>query len=240
MSLPRVPMARVPLLAFANNHVAPTNHTYSAHPSGFSSMPSNARKETKDSISGWVNSVNDVADRLEHSAEKLMNAKTTKNYLREVKQFENIQDEWVKEVGLVMNSTISNNSNSVKDSGVGVGVVDKGNNRTSHHHRQQQQATGTSSGMTTFEQMLVDRVQADVIHPDAKKNNRPQHHHHHQEMVSSLLEELKGDKQSNLSTHASDAIRMIESRQHILKQDSAPIHDVRNEDPSEKHMGSHK
>ncbi|KAG0233745.1 hypothetical protein BGX31_004786 [Mortierella sp. GBA43] len=186
-------------------------------------MPAGVRSGNKDST--WANTANKIADKLEDSAEKL-----SKDYLREVKHFDNAEDEMVKVYGLTMNSTnISGRATSE-------------NNQHHHHHHHNKSggkgrsSSASSSVMTTFEQLLVDQVQADMIHPDAKPTQNTQHHSH---MVSSLLEELKNDQTSNLSKHASDAIRMVES-QHVLKQDKAPIHDVRNEDPSEKHLGSLK
>ncbi|KAK3817795.1 MAG: hypothetical protein J3Q66DRAFT_341165 [Benniella sp.] len=226
-SLPRVPMARIPLAALATSHIAPMSHANSAHPSAFSSMPS-----TRKGASNWAQSANTIADKLEDSAEKL-----SQDYLREVKQFDSTDDKMAKKVGTAMNTSSSGdnhhqeaNKRTHHNQSGGKNSISSSSTPGSHLH-------GTSKPlptMTTFEQSLVDQVQANVIHPARKTN----HQQHHQEMVFSLLEELKADK-SNLSKHASDAIRMVESH-HVLKQDRAPIHDVSNEDPSEKDLGSQK
>ncbi|KAF9309873.1 hypothetical protein BGZ91_007264 [Linnemannia elongata] len=88
----------------------------------------------------------------------------------------------------------------------------------------------------TFEETLWSDIQADVAHPAGNEFHHADHHHE-QELISSLCEELKeqpsATSSSRLSQHASDAIRMVESHS-ILKQDKAPVHNVRDEDPAEK------
>lgn len=182
MNLTRVPMARVPLVAAAGRHVALISHANSAHSSAYSSMPLGARKGSKDSAPNWAQSASEVADKLEDSAEKL-----AKDYLREVKQFDNTEDNMMKEFGLAMNSSISSSSNShaaTEDNHHHYHNQSGGKSNTGSHHR-----TSTAySPMTTFEQTLVGRVQAEVIHPEAKQVHNT---HRHQEMVSSLVGELK-------------------------------------------------
>ncbi|KAG0289918.1 hypothetical protein BGZ96_006605 [Linnemannia gamsii] len=220
MALPRISMARIPLVAFTNTHVSPAvvasqtqshAHANSAHPSAYSSMPpsrNNSKKYT------------DAADKLEQSA-KGMN-KSTKDYLREVKQFENGEDEVLMEYGLAMSTT------SIKYSNMHTGNQ-SGGRKAMTHERQ--------TGGGTFEESLSSDLQAELTHPG---NGRLHHadQHHQQELVSSICKELKGQtpetsSSNRLSQHASDAIRMVESHS-ILKQDKSPVHDVRDEDPTEK------
>ncbi|KFH69946.1 hypothetical protein MVEG_04750 [Podila verticillata NRRL 6337] len=75
-ALPRISMARIPLVAFTNNPATLTSPSNNAHPSSFSSMAANQ----KDS-SSWSKSAKNVAGKLEHSAKKM--AKEDKDYLRE-------------------------------------------------------------------------------------------------------------------------------------------------------------
>ncbi|KAF9129957.1 hypothetical protein BGW39_003613 [Mortierella sp. 14UC] len=219
MALPRVSMARIPLVAFANTHVAPASHANSAHPSAYSSMPPRNKNNT------WSNAAQSTADKLEKSA-KNMN-KSTKDYMREVKQYDSEEDEVLMELGLAMSTTsIKNRANADKQ-------------------QHDQQHTGNQSGGrgkqthdrhtgVTFEETLSSDIQAEVTHPLGKDFDLSDLHHQ-QELITSLCEELKVDhpESSRLSQHASDAIRMVESHS-ILKQDKAPVHDVRDEDPDEK------
>ncbi|KAK3817072.1 MAG: hypothetical protein JOS17DRAFT_394344 [Linnemannia elongata] len=176
MSLPRISMARIPLVAFTNTHVTPTltsqahahAHANSTHPSAYSSMPSRSSS----------NKYTNAADKLEQSA-KSMN-KSTKDYLREVKQYDSEEDEVLMELGLAMSS------NSIKHSNTGTHA-----NKNTH--------TGNQSGGRkaherqvggTFEETLSSDIQADVTHP-AGKGFHHADQHHQQELISSLCEELK-------------------------------------------------
>ncbi|KAG0368566.1 hypothetical protein BGX24_002768 [Mortierella sp. AD032] len=221
MALPRISMARIPLVAFANTHVVPASHANSAHPNAYSSMP-----PRKNSNSSWSNAAQSTAEKLEQSAKSLN--KSTKDYLREVKQYDSEEDEVLMELGLAMST------NSIKNG-----------NKAASESKQQQQHTGNQSGGKgkrthyrqtggTFEETLSSDIQAEVTHP-AGKGFHHADQHHQQELISSLCEELKVGEQnsSRLSQHASDAIRMVESHS-ILKQDKAPVHNVRDEDPAEK------
>ncbi|KAF9900299.1 hypothetical protein EC991_007641 [Linnemannia zychae] len=218
MALPRVSMARIPLVAFANTHVAPASHANSAHPSAYSSMPRNKNNTS------WSNAAQSTADKLEQSA-KSMN-KSTKDYLREVKQYDSEEDEVLMELGLAMSTNSIKHGNSAKTGKQQQHTENQSGGRGKRTHDRQ---TGG-----TFEESLSSDIQADVTHPAGKGfHNADQHHQ--QELISSLCEELKvGQTKSNqLSQHASDAIRMVESHS-ILKQDKAPVHNVRDEDPAEK------
>ncbi|KAI1313846.1 hypothetical protein EDD11_002479 [Mortierella claussenii] len=227
MGLPRVSMARIPLVAFANSHIVPVSFANSAHPSAYSSMsPTHANQKE----ASWANNAKKMADKLEHSAQKMASNsdKSTKDYLHEVKQFENAEDELLKDLGL---ATAPGTKNAVS--------TGSQHDAKSHNHSggKGDMHPDSTPSTATFEQTLVDQVEADVIHPAAKKNLHSPHHQ--QEMISSLIEELKADKQrtSNLSQHASDAIRMVESHS-VLKQDRAPIHAVR-EDDAANHKDTH-
>ncbi|KAF9284968.1 hypothetical protein BGZ68_004280 [Mortierella alpina] len=229
MALPRVSMSRIPLVAFANSHITPASHANSSHPSAYSSMPARNGRKDPSSSSSWAESAKESAGKLERSAEKM--AKTidtnTKDYLREVKQYDNPEDEVMMELGLAM--SCNNNSKNKK----GASTAANG-----HHHHNYSGGKGDvrdrqDGPSTTFEETLVDQVK-EGIRP-AKGGSD-----HEREMASSLSEELKADKKgSTLSQHASDAIRMVESHS-ILKQDQAPIHAVSDEDPSEKPQRKHK
>ncbi|KAF8935705.1 hypothetical protein BGZ58_004842 [Dissophora ornata] len=231
MGLPRVPMSRIPLVAIAN----------SSHPSAYSSMTSHK----KDSSSpNWADSAKKVAEELERKAEQLADSidKTTKEYLREVKEFESAEDELMKEMGLAMNNPFSHmhqdnhsGSDSKKKS---AGTTGKGkHSKEASHSSGKARGSSMSSSPSTFEDTLEDQLKADLIHSGTKRGHRKQDHD--QEMVSSLMEELKAESHPNLSQHASDAIRMVESH-NVLKQDQAPIHAVRDEDPTQKTMASNK
>ncbi|KAG0366089.1 hypothetical protein BGZ54_005836 [Gamsiella multidivaricata] len=240
MGLPRVSMARIPLVAFANTHVAPLSHANSVHPSAFSSMPASRKDKT------WSNSANKVADQLEHTASKFPedNDRTTKDYLREVKQFEHAEDALLRDLGLIKSvhqeDDIYNHSkhpskNTPSKNTPSKSTASKSNSSTG----KKRAAKSAEEPKDTFEETFVAQVRADVFYPSTKMNHDDSQHHQ-QEMVSSLLEELKNDNQTaNLSQHASDAIRMVESH-NVLKQDEAPIHDVREEDPTQKTMRTHK
>jgi len=233
-ALPRVSLARIPLVAFANSHVAPVSHANSSHPSAYSSMPARNGRKNAGSTSSWAESAKESAGKLERSAEKM--AKTidsnTKDYLREVKQYDNPEDEVMMELGLAM--SCNNNSKNKTGASTATGGHHQG---TQHHHNYSggkgdvhARQDGSSN---TFEESLVDQVK-EGIRPSKSSGD------HEHEMASSLSEELKADKKgSTLSQHASDAIRMVESHS-ILKQDQAPIHAVRDEDPSEKPQRKHK
>ncbi|KAG0198995.1 hypothetical protein BGX28_007645 [Mortierella sp. GBA30] len=229
MALPRVSMARVPLVAFANCHITPINHANSSHPSAFSSMPpQNGRKSssnTGSSSSSWSNSAKETASKLEQSAKKMAKEinENKKDYLREVKQYDSPEDEVMMELGLAMSKS------------KGKDKIDA--SKYVHHHNYsggKGDVQTQKDDVTTFEDTLVDQVKED-IRPTKIKSD------HQQEMVSSLSDELKADRRasSSLSQHASDAIRMVESHS-ILKHDKAPIHAVRDEDPSQKTMDKHK
>ncbi|KAF9104499.1 hypothetical protein BGX27_010071 [Mortierella sp. AM989] len=206
MGLPKVSMTRIPLVAFANSHVAPASHANSAHPSTFSSM-----SPLSDKSKSWSNSAKKAADQLEQSAQKLSG-----NLDNEVKQF--AEDEILKDVSIAMNATKATSSSHK--------AYYSGNHH--HHNHSGREGDCDTDVFTTFEQLLVDQVHADMVHPLAKQNQ------HYNEIISSLLEELKSDKNgSSLSQHASDAIRMVESHS-ILKQDKAPIHNVGEVDPTQK------
>ncbi|KAF9924380.1 hypothetical protein FBU30_005650 [Linnemannia zychae] len=210
-ALPRVSMARIPLVAFANTHVAPAIHAHatSTHPSAYSSMPS--RPNNKDS--SWSDAAHSTADKLEKSAKDM--DKATKDYLREVKQYENEEDEVLMELGLAMSS------DSIKD-------------KVKSTRNQNGGKRVSQNGIDTFEEKIGFEIQADVTNPSAKASYRSDQHNQ-QEFISSLCEELKAADltQPHLSQHASEAIRMVESH-NILKQDKAPVHDISNEDPAEK------
>lgn len=228
MALPRISMARIPLVAFANNPAILTSPSNGAHPSSFSSMAANQ----KDS-SSWSKSAKNAANKLEHSAKKM--AKEDKDYLREVKQYDSPEDEVLMELGLARSSAgtqAAQKSEGAHGSGFSRGFLSPGVGGTKGKSNEGAWAyTDNTSG---FEQTIVDQVQADVVHPSAKPQHN-QHHKHAPEMVSSLCQELKTDASSSsskLSSYASDAIRMVESH-NILKHDRAPVHDMRDEDPSE-------
>ncbi|KAF9143167.1 hypothetical protein BGX30_001195 [Mortierella sp. GBA39] len=221
MSLPRVSMARIPLVAFTNTHVAPTltnqayahAHANSTHPSAYSSMPSRSKS----------NKYTNAADKLEQSAKSLN--KSTKDYLREVKHYDSEEDEVMMKLGLAMSG------NSIKypnNTGIHANMNKHTGNQSGGRKVLERQTEGT------FEETLSSDIQADVTHP-AGKGFHHADQHHQQELISSLCEELKSSatSTSRLSQHASDAIRMVESHS-ILKQDKAPVHDVRDEDPTEK------
>ncbi|KAG9073377.1 hypothetical protein KI688_001172 [Linnemannia hyalina] len=210
MSLPRVSMARIPLVAFTNTHAVPTltnqayahAHANSTHPSAYSSMPSRSNS----------NKYTNAADKLEQSA-KSMN-KSTKDYLREVKHYDSEEDEVMMKLGLAMSSkSIKQPNNTGTHANTNKHTGNQSGGRKAH----ERQTEGT------FEESLSSDIQADVTHP-AGKGFHHADQHHQQELISSLCEELK---------HASDAIRMVESHS-ILKQDKAPVHNVRDEDPAEK------
>ncbi|KAF9566225.1 hypothetical protein EC968_003808 [Mortierella alpina] len=240
MALPRVSMARIPLVAFANSHIAPVSHANSSHPSAYSSMPARNGRKNPNTTSSWAESAKESAEKLERSAEKMgsaekmakTNDKSTKDYLREVKQYDNPEDEVMMQLGLAMSSKDSHKNKT------GASTAADGSHQGTQHHHNYSGGKGDvrnrqDGSSNTFEESLVDQV---------KEGIRPANGHsdHEQEMASSLCEELKADKKnSTLSQHASDAIRMVESHS-ILKQDQAPIHSVRDEDPSEKHQGKHK
>ncbi|KAF9086252.1 hypothetical protein BGX23_009025 [Mortierella sp. AD031] len=214
MGLPRVSMARIPLVALANTHLAPVSHANSAHPNAYSSMP--PRKSTS---SSWSNEAQSTADKLEQSAKSLN--ESTKDYVREVKHYDSEEDEVLMELGLAMSS------NSIKQRGH-TSKSKAGNQSGGKRTHQIQSET------ETFEETLSSDIEAEVIHPLAHGLHSDKHHQHEQEMISSLCEELKqSNPSSRLSQHASDAIRMVESH-NILKQDKAPVHDLRDEDPAEK------
>ncbi|KAF8988426.1 hypothetical protein CPC16_009361 [Podila verticillata] len=233
-ALPRISMARIPLVAFTNNPATLTSPSNNAHPSSFSSMAANQ----KDS-SSWSKSAKNVAGKLEHSAKKM--AKEDKDYLREVKQYDCPEDEVLMELGLARSSAGSQaaqGSEGEHGSGFSKGFLNPGVGGTKGKSSQGVWTyTNNASG---FEQTIMDQVQADVVHPSAKPPHH-QHHKHAPEMVSSLCQELKAGPSSSssasstsskLSSYASDAIRMVESH-NILKHDRAPIHDMRDEDPSQ-------
>ncbi|KAG0044889.1 hypothetical protein BGZ83_009834 [Gryganskiella cystojenkinii] len=221
MALPRVSMARIPIVALTNGHVP---HAHSVHPSGYSSMSSR---------SSWSNAAKKTADKLEQSAKSLSGnnkKKKQEDHMREVKQYDNPEDEVLMNLGLAMSC---NNHH------------DSPNHQFQNHHQHHNQSggKGQASGPkvagdtshlhsgSTFEQSLVDQVQADVLHPSVKNKE------HQQELVSTLCQQLKVEKQarqdSGMSQHASDAIRMVESRS-VLKRDNAPVHALNEEDYSNK------
>ncbi|KAG0037220.1 hypothetical protein BGZ82_002938 [Podila clonocystis] len=227
MALPRISMARIPMTPFASSPAILTSASNSAHPSSFSSMTPNH----KDS-SSWSKSAKHVADKLEHSAKKM--AQRDKDYLREVKQYDCPEDEVLTELGLARSSTGTRQagkgqSGGARDNGFSKGFLSPGVGARNKSQGGWEYTENTNG----FEQTIMDQVQADVVHPSAKT---PLHQHKHApEMVSSLCQELKADTSSSsskLSSYASDAIRMVESH-NILKHDKAPIHDMRDEDPSE-------
>ncbi|KAF9952991.1 hypothetical protein BGZ72_005774 [Mortierella alpina] len=234
MALPRVSMARIPLVAFANSHIAPASHANSSHPSAYSSMPARNGRKSPNSTSSWADSAKESAGKLERSAEKM--AKTIdnnkKDYLREVKQYDNPEDEVMMELGLAMSC---NNSSKNK---TGASTAAGGQHQGTQHHHNYSGGKGDlrnrqDGSSNTFEETLVDQVKEGIRPAKGSSDD------HEQEMASSLSEELKDKQGSTLSKHASDAIRMVESHS-ILKQDQAPIHAVRDEDPSEKPQRKHK
>ncbi|KAG0050573.1 hypothetical protein BGZ90_007008 [Linnemannia elongata] len=171
------------------------------------------------------NKYTNAADKLEQSA-KNMN-QSTKDYLREVKHYDSEEDEVMMELGLAMSS------NSIKHTNNTGTQANKNNytgNQSGGRKAHERQVEGT------FEETLWSDIQADVAHPAGNEFHHADHHHE-QELISSLCEELKeqpsATSSSRLSQHASDAIRMVESHS-ILKQDKAPVHNVRDEDPAEK------
>ncbi|KAF9584086.1 hypothetical protein BGW38_007622 [Lunasporangiospora selenospora] len=222
MALPRVSMTRIPVVAFANYSPAATIvHQTSAHPSGYSSMPSHKETTTRKS------------------------QPPGKNYLHEVKRYESLEDEVLMDLGLAM-SRKSQGRQSVgghthNHSG-GKGdqphqQLHLGKNRGKTNPKldlDSYMEVELERTTATFEQTVVDQVKADVIHPSAK-NTHPGSGHVRHELASTLGQELKTeDQKSNLSHFAADAIRMAESDKSVLKQDKAKIHDVREEDPSIK------
>ncbi|KAI7818497.1 hypothetical protein BC939DRAFT_462669 [Gamsiella multidivaricata] len=191
MGLPRVSMARIPLVAFANTHVAPLSHANSVHPSAFSSMPASRKDKT------WSNSANKVADQLEHTASKFPedNDRTTKDYLREVKQFEHAEDALLRDLGLIKSvhqeDDIYNHSkhpskNTPSKNTPSKSTASKSNSSTG----KKRAAKSAEEPKDTFEETFVAQVRADVFYPSTKMNHDDSQHHQ-QEMVSSLLEELK-------------------------------------------------
>ncbi|KAF9420690.1 hypothetical protein BGZ94_009058 [Podila epigama] len=251
-ALPRVSMARIPMVVFASQGPAivsshsssSSSSSSSEHSSGFSSMPPR-QKETS-----WSKSARAAADRLEHSAKKM--AQQDKDYLREVKQYDSPEDEVLMNLGLARSSndgqhqpqqlqgqgaehtmysgqSAGRHHGGVK-SGFSKSFLEPGVGGGSNKNQEGWTFTGKASG---FEQSLVDQVQADVLHPSASKEHLQQSKHA-PEMVTSICQELKSSSSSSpkLSIYASDAIRMVESHS-ILKQDRAPVHDMREEDPTE-------
>ncbi|KAF9169712.1 hypothetical protein BGX21_009887 [Mortierella sp. AD011] len=225
MGLPKVSMARIPLVAFANSHVAPVSHANSSHPSTFTSMsPHN------DKADSWAKTAKKTADRLEQSAQKLGGTQEskTKDYLDEVNRFSNAEDNLMKDVSIAMNSPKAAGKNSSH----------KAHQSGDHHNRHGGRDDRIIGAPTSFEQTFVDQVQADLIPPSTSKLSHDKKHD--KETVASLLEELKGDKNgANLSKHASEAIRMVES-QNILKHDKAPMNTVGDLDPTQKPIESHE
>lgn len=183
-ALPRISMARIPLVAFTNNPAILTSPSNSAHPSGFSSMAANQ----KDS-SSWSKSAKNVASKLEHSAKKM--AKEDKDYLREVKQYDSPEDEVLMELGLARSSTGSKAAQGREGehgSGFSRGFLNPGVGGTKG--KSSEGAWTYTENASGFEQTIMDQVQADVVHPSAKPPHH-QHHKHAPEMVSSLCQELK-------------------------------------------------
>ncbi|KAF9539454.1 hypothetical protein EC957_005376 [Mortierella hygrophila] len=190
-------------------------HANSTHPSAYSSMPSRSNS----------NKYTNAADKLEQSAKSLN--KSTKDYLREVKHYDSEEDEVMMKLGLAMSSkSIKHPNNTGTHANMNKHTGNQSGGRKAHEIQ-----TGG-----TFEETLSSDIQADVTHPAGKEFHHADQHHQ-QELISSLCEELKGQPSaastSRLSQHASDAIRMVESHS-ILKQDKAPVHNVRDEDPAEK------
>lgn len=181
MALPRVSMARIPLVAFTNTHVSPAvvasqtqthAHTNSAHPSAFSSMPPSRKNSNK---------YTDAADRLEQSAKSIN--KSTKDYLREVKQFDSAEDEVLMELSLAMSTkSIKHPNGANKDNG-NMHTGNQSGGRKAMIHE-------TRTGGGTFEESLSSDIQADVVHP-AGMGFHHADHHHQQEVLSSLCKELK-------------------------------------------------
>ncbi|KAG0077234.1 hypothetical protein BGZ93_011468 [Podila epicladia] len=228
MALPRISMARIPMTPFASSPAIITSPSNGAHLSGFSSMAPNHKD------SSWSKSAKNAADKLENSAKKM--AQRNKDYLREVKQYDCPEDEVLMELGLARSST--GTQQAAKGQGEGGHGFSKGFlNPGVGDKNKSQEGWAYTNNANGFEQTIMDQVQADVVHPSAKL---PHHQHKHEpEMVSSLCQELKDTSStssklssSKLSSYASDAIRMVESH-NILKHDRAPVHDMRDEDPSE-------
>ncbi|KAG0254204.1 hypothetical protein BG011_005892 [Mortierella polycephala] len=224
--LPRVSMARIPIVAFASSHAN------SVHPNAYSSM--SPRTASKDSETAWAASAKDAAHRLEHSAQKLATHtnQDKEDYIRDVKPYDTPEDEVMMELGLAM-------SNARKQDARHTNNVDSTTVKSAgpmQHNHSGGKLDVPIVDSTTFEDSLVDEIQADVVDPS--ENLAHGSRNHEKEMIHSLSNEVK-DNAATLSQHASDAIRMVESHS-VLKQDSATIHNVGDEDPASKTMDSQK
>lgn len=169
-------MARIPIVAFVNTHVP---HGNSAHPSGYSSMSKKSPTPSPSSSPSWSSAAKKAAEKLEHSAKAMS---SSQDHIREVKQYDNPEDEVMMNLGLAMScNNIHQDSNRDKT--------------LQQPHLQQQPRRGSKASATappgtfsqgsTFEQSLVSQVQADVLHPSVKNKE------HEQELVSTLSQQLK-------------------------------------------------
>lgn len=205
MALPRVSMSRIPLVAFANSHIAPASHANSSHPSAYSSMPARNGRKDPNSTSSWAESAKESAGKLERSAEKLAKTIDTnaKDYLREVKQYDNPEDEVMMELGLAM--SCNNNSKNKK----GASTAANG-----HHHHNYSGGKGDvrnrqDGSSTTFEETLVDQVK-EGIRPGKGNSD------HEQEMASSLSEELKVQPRKPLRTLSNEHSLLLSRSRSLL------------------------
>ncbi|GJJ70314.1 hypothetical protein EMPS_02663 [Entomortierella parvispora] len=227
MALPRVSMARIPIVAFVNTHVP---HANSAHPSGYSSMSKkSSATSTNSSSPTWSKAAKKAAEKLENNA-KSMSGK--QDHLREVKQYDNPEDEVMMNLGLAMSCNNQHQDphgdrQQHHNQSGGKGSVAAHHPSHPHHSKVTPSEPGAFSEGTTFEETLVSQVQADVLHPSARNKE------HEQELVSTFCQQLKNERASNMSQHASDAIRMVESHS-VLKRDNAPVHTLNDEDFSSK------
>jgi hypothetical protein len=180
-ALPRISMARIPLVAFTNTHVSPAftasqtqshAHATSAHPSAYSSMPSSRNSNS--------NKYTNAADKLEKSAKGLSEA--AKEYIREVKQYDSEEDEVLMELGLAMSTKSIKHSNGAnKNNNMHTGNQSGGRRALIHDIK--------TEGNTFMESLSSD-IQAEVTHPAGKAFHHADQHHQ-QEFISSLCEELK-------------------------------------------------
>ncbi|KAF9183071.1 hypothetical protein BGZ51_004257 [Haplosporangium sp. Z 767] len=225
-ALPRVSMARIPIVAFANNHAN------SAHPSAYSSL--SPRTAPKDSKAAWAASAKDAAHRLEHSAQELddYTNQDKEDYIRDVKPYDSPEDEVMMELGLAMSNARKQDAHHLKNNG---STTARSAGPMQHNHSGGKLDEDIADSLT-FEDTLVDQIQADVVDPSEELVHGSRNHQ--KEMIYSLSNELKNNA-ATLSQHASDAIRMVESHS-VLKQDRATIHTIGDEEPISKPTNAQK
>jgi len=167
-------MARIPIVAFVNTHVP---HANSAHPSGYSSMSKKSPTSPSPSSTSWSSAAKKAAEKLEQSAKSLSGNQDRQDYVREVKQYDNPEDEVMMNLGLAM-SCNNHHQDSNRDQTQKHQTPNRGKAAAAA-------PPGTFSQGSTFEQSLVSQVQADVLHPSVKNKE------HEQELVSTLSQQLK-------------------------------------------------